>query len=64
MKYSILGYSQRRLLELGLGMDEAMLLRWFVEYQATGKMRSMMIEGRSFTWVNFAGVLEDRKSVV
>lgn len=59
MRFSILGYSQRRLLQLGLGMDEAMLLRWFVEYQATGRMRSMVIEGRAFTWVNFCGVLED-----
>jgi len=59
MRFSILGYSQRRLLDLGLGMDEAMLLRWFVEYQATGKMRSMVIGGKSFTWVNFTGVLSD-----
>jgi len=44
MKYEILGFSQPRLLELGLGMDEAMLLRWFVDYQSTGKMRSMEID--------------------
>ncbi|MEA5032320.1 MAG: hypothetical protein VB025_09250 [Sphaerochaeta sp.] len=59
MKFSIMGYSQRRLIELNLGMDETMLLRWFVEYQATGKMRSMMIEGKQYSWVNFTGVLDD-----
>ena len=59
MKYTVLGFSQQRLMELGLGMDEAMILRWFIDYQATGKMRKMTIDGVGWVWVNYAGVLGD-----
>jgi len=59
MRYTILGFSQRRLVELGLSMDEALVLRWFVDYQATGRMRQVVLDGEVWFWVNFAGVLED-----
>ncbi len=58
MKYTILGFSQQRLLELRLGMDEAMILRWFIDFQSTGKMRKVLMEGREWMWVSYAGVLE------
>lgn len=59
MKYTILGFSQQHLLNLGLGMDEAMILRWFVDFQGTGKMRPVIHEGKTWLWVNYSGVLED-----
>lgn len=58
MKFSVVGFSQRKLVELGLGMDEAMVLRWFVDYQASGKMRIIQFSGHTWFWVNYAGVLE------
>ena len=58
MKYTILGFSQQKLLELKLGMDEAMILRWFVDFQSTGKMRKVIIDGREWMWVSYTGVLE------
>ena len=58
MKYTILGFSQAKLLELRLGMDEAMILRWFIDFQSTGKMRKVLMEGREWMWVSYAGVLE------
>jgi hypothetical protein len=59
MKYTILGFSQQHLLNLGLGMDEAMILRWFVDFQGTGKMRPVIHDGKTWLWVNYSGVLED-----
>jgi len=59
MRYTILGFSQAKLVELGLGMDEAMILRWFVDFSATGKMRPISFNGKNWLWVNFSGVLED-----
>ena len=58
MKFSVVGFSQRKLVELGLGMDEAMILRWFVDYQASGKMRVLQFSGHTWYWVNYSGVLE------
>lgn len=59
MKYTILGFSQKRLLELGLGVDEALVLDWFVTFQGSGRMRSILVDGVSWFWVNYSGVLED-----
>ncbi len=58
MTFSVLGFSQRRLVELGLSMDEAMVLRWFVDYLSSGKMRVIQFGGHTWYWVNFSGVLE------
>jgi len=59
MKYTVLGFSQQRLMGLGLGMDEALILRWYIDYRATGRMRTMTIDGTTWVWVNYAGVLSD-----
>jgi len=58
MTFSVLGFSQRRLVELGLTMDEAMVLRWFIDYLSSGKMRVIQFGGHTWYWVNFSGVLE------
>jgi len=59
MKYTIFGFSQKRLLELGLSVDDALVLDWFVTFQGSGRMRTMIVDGLSWYWVNYAGVLED-----
>ena len=58
MKYTILGFSQAKLLDLHLGINEAMILRWFIDFQSTGKMRKVIIDGREWMWVSYSGVLE------
>ncbi|MDT4761836.1 hypothetical protein [Sphaerochaeta sp. PS] len=59
MKYTIFGFSQKGLLKLGLGTEEALVLDWFVTFQGSGRMRSMIVDGQGWYWVNYAGVLED-----
>ena len=59
MKYTIFGFSQKRLLELNLGTEEALVLDWFVTFQGSGRMRSMIVNGQGWYWVNYAGVLVD-----
>ena len=38
MKYTILGFSQRKAVELGLDLKQLLILRWFVDYKDTDKM--------------------------
>ena len=59
MKYTIFGFSQKRLLELKLGTEDALVLDWFVTFQGSGRMRSMTVDGVAWYWVNYSGVLED-----
>lgn len=59
MKYTIHGFSQKHLVELGLGGDEAMVLRWFVDFQDAGRMRAFIQDNRVYYWISYAAVLED-----
>lgn len=59
MKYTIMGFSQARLLALGLDTQDALTLDWFVTFQNSGRMQTMVIEGQIWYWVNYAGVLRD-----
>lgn len=60
MRFTIEGFSQARLVELGLGYVEAALLRWLVDFAHTGKMREITDEGgRRLWWVRYDTVAAD-----
>lgn len=37
MKYNIEGFNQEKLVEMGLNSDDAIILRWFVDFYSTQK---------------------------
>lgn len=59
MKYTIHGFSQKGLLDLGLDTIDAMILRYFVDFKATNKMRVATIEDNLFFWVNYDNVVKE-----
>ena len=59
MKYNIHGFYQPRAVELGLSNDDLLVLRWFVDYAGTGKMRQIIIDNEIYYWVNYNTVLEE-----
>lgn len=59
MKYNIMGFYQPRAVELGLDSNDLLVLRWFVDYRDTNKMRQIVINNKVFYWVNYATVLEE-----
>lgn len=59
MKYNILGFYQPRAVELGLDSNDLLVLRWFVDYAGTNKMRTILMDNRMYYWVNYAIVLEE-----
>ena len=42
MKYTICGFSQSKLVEYGLDCNDALILRWLIDFAATGKMRKLL----------------------
>jgi len=62
MKYTIEGFSQQRLIELGLGTDEAVLLRWFVDFSNTSKMKTLVLNDSEdkdvWYWVNYGEIIK------
>lgn len=59
MKYTIEGFDQEKMVEAGLDCTDAELLRWFVDFISSGRMKSKCIEGQSYYWVLYAHVIED-----
>lgn len=59
MRSYIHGFNQDRAIELGLSNDELLLLRWFVDFQNTPHMQTMVTADGVFYWVSYDKVLED-----
>lgn len=59
MKYNIHGFHQPRAVELKLTNDDLLVLRWFVDFAGTKKMKTIIEEDGIYYWVNYTTVLED-----
>lgn len=59
MKNTIQGFNQRDLIELGLDNDDALILRWFVDFKDAGKMVSKIIENEKYYWIKYSQLIED-----
>lgn len=59
MRYNILGFDQLKAFELGLNLDELMILRHFHDFASSGKMESIIQDGNMYYWVKYDKFVED-----
>lgn len=59
MKYTLEGFNQAELVALGLNGTDAYILRWFVDFQATGRMKPTLMDGETYYWVKYQAIIED-----
>jgi hypothetical protein len=59
VKFTINGFSQEKLLEYGLDAQDALLLRWLVDFSSSPKIRTVQQEGFTYYWIKYDAVLED-----
>ncbi len=59
MKYTVLGFSQERLIELGLDYIDAVILRYFIDFRETKKMTMEIINGEPYYWVKYESILKE-----
>lgn len=64
MKYTIEGFSQVYAAQLRddknhIDCTDLVILRWFVDFQATGRMEFLDIGNDRFFWVNYKALLDD-----
>ena len=59
MKYTVLGFSQPKLVDLGLDLNDALILRWFVDFYSTGKMLKVSADGVEYARVSYKSMLND-----
>lgn len=63
MKFSVQGFQQIKLCQLNLDSDDALILRWFIDF-FTGKMEKRLLPSRDgsskeFGWVSFGKILDE-----
>ena len=59
MKTTIHGFRQEKLVLYGMDNDDALILRWFVDFKDSGKMASKIIDDDKYYWIKYEGLLED-----
>jgi len=59
MKYSVHGFSQIRAVELGLTNNDLLVLRWFVDFAGTQKMKTMFDKDGIYYWINYQTIIDD-----
>jgi len=59
MRTSILSFNQRRAVELGLSVEDLLVLNWFVYFNGSDDALKFTLEDGIFTWVSYQKVLDD-----
>ncbi len=57
MKYTICGFSQDKLYEYQLDINDAMILRWLIDFAATGKMKKLIENNLIYYLVNYEAII-------
>ena len=59
MKRSIMDYDQRAAVQLGLDMNDLLLIRWFVDFKGTEMMKHIVVDDQIYYWVHYQTVLDE-----
>ena len=59
MKYTIEGFDQELLVKWGLDSNDAIILRWFVDFYLSGKMAKVEHDGETYLWINYQTCIDD-----
>jgi len=59
MKYTIEGFNQELLVKWNLDSNDAIILRWFIDFYHSGKMAKVEYEGETYLWVNYQACIND-----
>lgn len=58
MKYTIEGFRQDKLVEMGFDSADACLLRYILDFYNTGKMAKVIDNGKEYFWLNYQAVID------
>lgn len=59
MRHSYMGFAQYPAAMLGLTIEELALLRYFIDFRDTDKMKKKIINGETYFWMSYNKVIED-----
>jgi len=59
MRWTVEGFSQKVLLELGLDAVDAVLLRFVADFYLSGRMAKITIDEKEYFWLHYANILSE-----
>lgn len=59
MRHNILGFDQVKATELGLNLDELMILRHLHDFASSGKMETLIHDNKMYYWVKYDKFVDD-----
>jgi len=59
MRWTVEGFSQNVLLQLGLDATDAVILRFAADFYLSGKMQKINFDGKEFFWLHYGNVLQE-----
>jgi hypothetical protein len=59
LKYTIEGFSQEKMVALGMDAIDAVVLRWIVDFTHTGKMKMKTEGDRTFYWIQYGTLIKE-----
>lgn len=58
MKFTINGFSQKKLIEFGLDAVDALILRYFVDFKDSGEMVIETVNNKPYYWIKYDSLIE------
>ena len=58
MKYTIMGFSQEKLIEYNMDLTDVCILRYFVDFKDSGEMVKEIYKDEIYYWINYAKLRE------
>lgn len=59
MKFTVMGFSQAKLIELGLDTIDVTILRWIIDFYHTDAMKKIEVKGKHYFWIHYQTVLDE-----
>ena len=59
MKFTMNGFNQRVLIEFGLDLKDAALLRYFVDFKDTNSMSMLVVDNKPYYWLKYEALKDD-----
>lgn len=59
MQYTFLGFSTAKIMEFELDMKDMAILRYFVDFRETGKMKAEIVDNKTYYWVKYESIMEE-----
>lgn len=59
VRFTVNGFSQHKAIEIGLTLEDMLILRYFVDFKDSGNMICEVIDGENYYWLKYEGIIKE-----